>query len=66
LKRRIKNLKQKLTIVDAEINETNNDLDNKWAGRKDDIDKLQRKLRNYILNIEFRKNKLAADEDPQP
>lgn len=40
LKRRIKNLKQKLTIVDAEINETNNGLDNKWASKKDEIDKL--------------------------
>lgn len=56
-------MKQKLTIVDAEIIQTNNDLDSKWAGKKDEIDKLQRKLRNYILNIELRRNTLTAGDE---
>ena len=49
-------MRNKLTIVNSEIKNTNLNLDRKWLDQQDRLDKLKRKLRNYILNIEFRKN----------
>lgn len=65
LKRRIKNLRTKITIVDTEIQSSNRNLDKKWQGRQELIDKLQRKLRNFILNIEFRKS-VMENQDQRP
>lgn len=62
LRRKIKDLQEKIDQFKHETDKFQEESSNKLMNKHDELDKLQRKLRNYILNINFRRNQIEIEQ----
>lgn len=63
LRRKIIELNERIAECNQKVETFEDESSNKLIAKHEELDKLQRKLRNYILNIGFRRNQLNPNDE---